>query len=61
LRAGTSAPPIAAAFPCFKVGFYAAGYTLRRGNNKFKVAGIPVIPAFQDHNLFFSFRAQGER
>src|ERR1700735_2409707 len=36
------------------VGFYAARYRLRRGNDKFKLAGIAVIPALQDRNLLLS-------
>jgi len=51
LRGGTSAPPIAAAFQSLYVGFSAANCRLRRGNDEFKIAGIPVIPALHDHNL----------
>ena len=45
LRAGTPAPPIAAAFQSLKVGLYAANYRLRRGNDEFKIERFPVILA----------------
>jgi hypothetical protein len=51
LRADTSVPPVAARLSVASVGFYAARYRLRRGNDKFKLAGIALIPALQDRNL----------
>jgi hypothetical protein len=54
LRAGTSGPPIAAAFKSLSLGLCAANYRLRCVNSEFKLAGIPVIPALHDHNLFLS-------
>ena len=45
LRAGTSAPPTAAAFSRSRLGLYAANYRLRRGNDEFKIERFPVILA----------------
>src|ERR1700733_12496951 len=42
--------PLPPPFSRSSLAFYAAICRLRPGNDEFKLAGIPVIPALQDHN-----------